>query len=130
MDWTGAGSCDMRKYFSWDKEVPYFFDNSVIHEDKALIRKQMDVVEEKTCVRFNEVAQHSAPEHRLKIINHNQGSCRYGFGGGVSSGGYSMEVVFSSYFQLTDHSSCKNNPMYSGGVLHELMHALGAIHTH
>ena len=106
-----------------------FFYYSVAHKDRALIRKQMDVVEQKTCVRFNEVEQYDAPRHRLKIMNHNLRSCQYGFSAGVSSGGYSMEVVFKSYYQLTDHSRCKNDPMYAGGILHELMHALGAIHT-
>ena len=130
MDWDGARVSGRGKYFSWNGKVPYFFDNSVIHEDKALIRKQMKVIEEQTCVRFNEVEQYDAPRHRLKIMNHNFRSCQYGFSAGVRSGGNNMEIVFESYYQLTDQSRCKNDPMYLGGILHELMHALGAIHTH
>jgi len=129
MDWDRAG-LDWGKYFRWNGKVPYFFDNSVTRKDRALIRKQMDVVQQKTCVRFKSVSQHLAPEHRLKIISHNIGSCRHGFGGGVGYGGRSMEVVFESTYKLADHSSCKNHPLYTGGILHELMHALGAIHTH
>ena len=74
MDSGGAASRDIGNYFDWNKKVPYFFEGHVTNDDKALIRNQMDVIEERTCVKFNEVEQRFAPEHRLKIIV-GQGSC-------------------------------------------------------
>ena len=43
-----------------------------------------------------------------------------------------MEVVFRSFLQLTDQPECENEHehIFTGGILHKLMHALGAIHTH
>ena len=74
-----AGCLDLGIHFRWNKKVPYFFDYTVMPKDKALIRKQMKVIEEKTCIKFTEVEEYSAPSHRLKITNMNKGSCLPGF---------------------------------------------------
>ena len=43
------------------------FTSGVTYKDRKMIKKQMGVMEENTCVRFTEVAKHSAPIHRLNI---------------------------------------------------------------
>jgi len=121
-------------HFRWNNNVvPYFFTYGVTSGDKALIQKQMRKIQRKTCVRFKQMNERSAPAHRLKIqVGWNScGNEFYGqFSGVVKTWGHTKEVLFMSHNQLTDHPSCRGGEMYSGGVLHELMHALGAIHTH
>ena len=42
-----------------------------------------------------------------------------------------LKVLFKSRHQFADKHFCRgNNTIISGGVIHELFHALGAIHTH
>jgi len=54
-------------YFSWKGRVPYFFSNSVTQQDKDFVRKQMDFIESKTCVKFIKQSQFSVPEHHMEI---------------------------------------------------------------
>ena len=129
--------------YKWDKVVSYFFAAGVTVKDKAFIEKQMRLVEEKTCVTFTKVSENSAPDHHLEI-KVGQGSCSpnpgfVSFGGGVGhcsafQGGcvnsFGKKMIFNSQAQLADNPLCEGSTALSGGVLHELMHVLGAMHTH
>merc|ERR1712025_413324 len=95
----------------------------------GFVKKQMKIIESKTCVRFIEHPEYPIPEHHLQIdIRH--GSCASGFSGYVSPNHY-PKIIFGSDLQFTDQPFCGgDNSLWSGGVIHELFHALGAIHTH
>jgi len=135
---SGIRSSDL---FKWkDNTVPYYFDTGVSAGDKYLFRDQMDIIEANTCITFEETDLQFAPIHRLKITTDWQTSCMYSdynsyyprFHGQVSSSEISIaeeEVILEIFHQLTDNHGCVGDHIFSGGVLHELMHALGAIHT-
>ena len=117
------------RYFRWGKTVPYVFTVRVSKLDREFIRKQMDVIQDNTCIQFNEVTQ--APEHHLQVDITSQISCMEGwFSAGVNYGGHGLKVELNSAYRLADDPRCEEGSMLSGGVLHELFHALGAIHTH
>jgi len=116
--------------YTWNgAEVPYYFSDWVTYQDKMFVKKQMKIIESKTCVRFIEHPEYPIPEHHLQIdIRH--GSCASGFSGYVSPNHY-PKIIFGSDLQFTDQPFCGgDNSLWSGGVIHELFHALGAIHTH
>jgi len=129
---SGIRSSDL---FKWkDNTVPYYFDTGVSAGDKDLFREQMDIIEAKTCITFEETELQFAPMHRLKIKTDWRQSCSpkpkvYSFSGQVKTFWRSTEVLLEIDHQLTDNPSCVYASIFSGGVLHELMHALGAIHT-
>merc|ERR1712142_902722 len=128
MKTTRAGSGGNWDIYRWEGgNVPYYFSVGVTSGDKIFIQKQMEIIESKTCVRFIEYPSESAsPEHHLQIRILYQ-SCSFGFSGFVTNE-WSPKVQFTSWNQLTDNSACIGNPMYSGFVIHELFHALGAMH--
>jgi len=125
---TGNGR-NWHDVYRWEGgKVPYFFTDKVIPEDKIFVREQMKTIENKTCVRFTEYSESTAPEHHLKI-NIEQQSCRHGrFSAGVRPEWNS--VLFHSKYQFADRWWCRGWKFLSGGVIHELFHALGVMHTH
>jgi len=128
---SGSGSV----YFSWNGRVPYFFSNRVIQQDKEFVKKQIDLIESKTCVKFIEQSQFSVPDHHMEIdIDRRSCAEPWGitFSAGVSVGGHlGLKVLFKSLYRFADQPHCgDNSKMIRGGVIHELFHALGAIHTH
>merc|ERR1712142_386432 len=131
MKTTRAGSGGNWDIYRWEGgNVPYYFSVGVTSGDKIFIQKQMKIIESKTCVRFIEYPSESAsPEHHLQIrILYQSCSSSCCFAGYVTNE-RSPKVQFTSEYQLTDNIACIGNPMYSGGVIHELFHALGAMHT-
>jgi len=112
-------------------KVPYFFTDKVIPEDKIFVREQMKTIENKTCIRFTEYSESTAPVHHLKIDIEQQ-SCSVGgsvrFSAGVK--GQWNNVLFRSRYQFADKWWCSGYKFLSGGVIHELFHALGVMHTH
>merc|ERR1711909_263590 len=88
----------------------------------------MKTIENKTCVRFTEYSESTAPEHHLKI-DVDQQSCGHGrFSAGVK--GQWNNVLFHGKYQFADKWWCRYLKHLSGGVIHELFHALGVMHTH
>eukprot|EP00092_Neocalanus_flemingeri_P030098 GFUD01032676.1.p1 GENE.GFUD01032676.1~~GFUD01032676.1.p1 ORF type:complete len:282 (+),score=37.40 GFUD01032676.1:164-1009(+) len=118
-----------------DTIVPYFFDDEVTEKDRMVIKGQMKLIEDKTCIKYEETTYQDAPPHRLKIMV-NQSTCsprEYSirFQGYVKHNG-DEEVLLHSYHQLTDKETCELEGFAKwirGDILHELMHTLGAIHT-
>jgi len=113
-------------------KVPYFFTDKVIPEDKIFVREQMKTIENKTCIKFTEYSESTAPVHHLKIDIEQQ-SCSGRFGSARFSAGVRRQwnsVLFRSSYQFTDKWWCRGVKFLSGGVIHELFHALGVMHTH
>jgi len=141
MGFESAGS--LAVYYTWNNgEVPYFFTNRVTQQDRIFIKEQMQLIESKTCVRFIEGSHFSDQDHHMEI-DVDPRSCGKswpdGFGGEYRSLNFSafvqpqqgLKVLFKSRHQFADKHFCRgNNTIISGGVIHELFHALGAIHTH
>eukprot|EP00092_Neocalanus_flemingeri_P019164 GFUD01020762.1.p1 GENE.GFUD01020762.1~~GFUD01020762.1.p1 ORF type:complete len:320 (-),score=47.81 GFUD01020762.1:727-1686(-) len=136
---TGNG-INTNEVFLWKKAggdpiVPYYFDDGVTGKDRMVIKGQMKLIEDKTCIKYEETTYQDAPPHRLKILV-NQSTCsprEYSirFQGYVKHNG-GEEVLLHSYHQLTDKETCELEGFAKwirGDILHELMHTLGAIHT-
>jgi len=126
----------MADFHRWDGgKVPYYFSNRVTQQDKMFLKKQMEIIESKTCVRFIEHSQFPIPSHHMKIdIGPESCAESRGFGqwarfhAGVKTGQNGLEVLFESKYQFVDQSVCLEH--IGRGVIHELFHVLGAIHTH
>eukprot|EP00092_Neocalanus_flemingeri_P012877 GFUD01013873.1.p1 GENE.GFUD01013873.1~~GFUD01013873.1.p1 ORF type:complete len:265 (+),score=43.29 GFUD01013873.1:42-836(+) len=131
---------DTNEVYLWkeggDTIIPYFFDDGVTEKDRMVIKGQMKLIEDKTCIKYEETTYQDAPPHRLKIMV-DQSTCsskEYSlrFAGYVTHNG-EEEVLLHSYYQLTDKETCELEGFAKWirrDVLHELMHTLGAIHTH
>eukprot|EP00092_Neocalanus_flemingeri_P004831 GFUD01005199.1.p1 GENE.GFUD01005199.1~~GFUD01005199.1.p1 ORF type:complete len:265 (-),score=41.38 GFUD01005199.1:291-1085(-) len=131
---------DTNEVYLWkeggDTIVPYFFDDGVSGKDRMVIKGQMKLIEDNTCIKYEETTYQDAPPHRLKIMV-DQSTCsskEYSmrFTGYVKHNG-EEEVLLHSYYQLTDKETCELEGFAKWirrDVLHELMHTLGAIHTH
>jgi len=132
---------DLSVYYSWKGRVPYFFSDRVIQQDKDFVRKQMDFIESKTCVKFIEQSQFSVPAHHMEIdidpkpcmeswsdgfVDH----WSFDFNAFVKVGHDGLKVLFKSYYHFADQPRCTDISDIRSGVIHELFHALGAIHTH
>eukprot|EP00092_Neocalanus_flemingeri_P090743 GFUD01114938.1.p1 GENE.GFUD01114938.1~~GFUD01114938.1.p1 ORF type:complete len:267 (-),score=33.65 GFUD01114938.1:248-1048(-) len=120
-----------------DPIVPFFFDDGVTEKDRMVIKGQMKLIEDNTCIKYEEKTYQDAPPHRLKIMV-DQSTCsprEYSirFAGYVMHMRGEEEVLLHSYYQLTDKETCELEGFAKwirGSVLHELMHTLGATHTH
>eukprot|EP00092_Neocalanus_flemingeri_P090742 GFUD01114937.1.p1 GENE.GFUD01114937.1~~GFUD01114937.1.p1 ORF type:complete len:259 (-),score=38.28 GFUD01114937.1:374-1150(-) len=119
-----------------DTIVPYFFEDGVTGKDRMVIKGQMKLIEDNTCIKYEETTYQDAPPHRLKIMV-DQSTCsskEYSmrFAGYVTHNG-EEEVLLHSYYQLTDKETCELEGFAKWirrDVIHELMHTLGATHTH
>jgi len=129
-------------YYTWnDGKVPYFFTNRVTQKDRMFIKEQMQLIESKTCVRFIEGSHFSDQDHHMEIDVEPR-SCGQSWSNGLGwsrilnfnayvQPQFPQKVLFRSHHQFTDKHFCGgSNTIISGGVIHELFHALGAIHTH
>jgi len=111
--------------------VPFFFAIGTPEADKVVVRKQMQKITRNVpCIRFQEKW---ASGHHLEIRIGKYGrGCPSGwirFAGYVQTGAHGQKVVLESYYRLADTANCAKHPVIQGGVLHELMHALGIAHT-
>jgi len=120
--------------------VPYFFAKGIPEAEKAVVRKEMQRIRKHVpCIKFNEKSERDVPKHHLEIRIGNGQGCygsypwSYGmrFRGSVTTNPhwYGSKVVLDSAFRLANTAWCAKQAMIQGGVLHELMHALGIAHT-
>lgn len=119
--------------FKWtDGKIPYYFSGTVTKNDKAVIHKAMKEIEKLTsCFRFQE--NNIEPSGHHLVIKVGYPSCvdengMLQFGGGVTPPSGSI-VTLTFHRQLADHPRCNNKNFILSGVLHELMHVLGVMHT-
>jgi len=140
MGFESTGS--LAVYYTWNNgKVPYFFTNGVTQQDRIFVKEQMQLIESKTCVRFIEGSHFSDQNHHMEI-DVDPRSCGKSRSDGFGSEyrtffsafvqpQQGLKVLFKSHHQFADKHFCRgNNTIISGGVIHELFHALGAIHTH
>jgi len=125
---------DTDRVFDWPQgKVPYRFEGRVTFNDRKLIRSAMKQIEAQTCIRFNE--DQKPPRHYLRILVESPSCDPCGNGGCISfsaevkTQGGSPVVTLISYLQLADQPHCRENILTKGGIVHELMHALGIQHT-
>jgi len=114
--------------------VPYFFVKGTAGKDKTVVRKEMQrITKTVPCIRFIEKSERDVPKHHLEVRVGKYGwGCAGGwtrFSGYVSTGGHGQKVVLESLYRLSNRGNCAKHPIIMGGVLHELMHALGIAHT-
>jgi len=128
---TGTRSHDPNPVYSWGSgraDVPYYFDGRFPALDRKVVRQQMKRISRNVpCIRFHERASKPGGHH-LMIKFHGNGQCSRGFSGGVRQS-ESNVVTMSFGRRLADSSACVNMAHVQGGVLHELMHTLGIMHT-
>merc|ERR1711994_113139 len=119
-------------WFHWKGGQVRFFFEDMTNADRRVIRASMKSIERRTCLRFIEEKGPIAGHH-LKV----QGAkttCLAGPGkvptfsatvGAIPPN--KTEVVLQSYYQLADSPRCVNESR--GGLLHELFHVFGVMHT-
>ena len=125
---NGALSSDI--WYWPDHRVLFWFDQSVIQEDRKIIRQVMKEIERNTCIEFDET-----PRRRRKYLTiHTETSYQcllcspLGLGCPTQNGGTvrsspSMKLSFKLPFcgRLTKR--------FKTLIIHELFHVLGLIHT-
>merc|ERR1712226_684265 len=119
-------------WFHWEGGQVRFFFEDMTNADRRVIRASMKSIERRTCLRFFE-EKGPISGHHLKV----QGAkttCLAGPGkvptfsatvGAVPPN--KTQVVLQSYYQLADSPRCVNESR--GGLLHELFHVFGVMHT-
>eukprot|EP00091_Calanus_sinicus_P014046 TRINITY_DN3139_c0_g1_i1.p1 TRINITY_DN3139_c0_g1~~TRINITY_DN3139_c0_g1_i1.p1 ORF type:complete len:239 (-),score=58.11 TRINITY_DN3139_c0_g1_i1:379-1095(-) len=124
-----------KQNFRWENNtIPYCFDESVSTDDKDLIKSQMVLIEENTCLKFSERTQDDVPKHHLRIIvnkaqcNDVEGKMKTKGRVDFPEGGNDGAVLFK--ITLTDGECGDNDDMVRGAILHILFLAFGATHTH
>merc|ERR1712186_100699 len=95
----------------------------VTSNDKRVFYAAMKQIEDKTCFKFEENSREPR-EHHLEISVGSPSCASRGFSAGVGVKSFTKVTLQSSY-QLADSSRCN----WQGGILHELMHVLGVMHT-
>jgi len=148
---TKARSYDPGNSFNWGSReavVPYFFAEGIQESDKDVFRKEMQrITDHVPCITFNEKHQVEVPHHHLEIQLGNEWGCQVKkvwnyrmqqydiyhnarFLGSVGPRGYfGQKLVLYSTYRLSDTDWCAEHQFIKGSVLHELMHALGIMHT-
>merc|ERR1719186_458605 len=118
---------DTSASFQWENNlIPYFF-TSTSDKNKELFRSVMDIIEEKTCFKFEEKTKDEYKDKHSLEIEASGYSCANGCYGGVDTSFHSEVVKLKSVTQVNDREDCK---LRCGGfILHELMHVLGVGHT-
>ena len=125
-DATQFGTVSNNNAYVWDDgEIPYYFSTRQNIRNKKLVEKAMRQIEKRTCFRFLKLDREPTKTHHLEI-KIGEPSCKgKGFSAGVRIGG-PWKMVLESEWQLADSSSCLD---WEDGILHELMHVLGVMHT-
>jgi hypothetical protein len=123
-DGAHQGTVDPSEAFRWNGgKIPYFFKGRVTSNDKRVFYDAMKQIEDKTCFKFEENSREPR-EHHLEISVGSPSCASRGFSAGVGVKSFTKVTLQSSY-QLADSSRCN----WQGGILHELMHVLGVMHT-
>jgi len=128
-----------KPWFRWaGGKVPYFFQAGVTNTDRALVRRVMHQIEEKTCVTFQEnISKRTVPDHHLEIRVQSSSSCLGRTRGGEKHPRFmgvvyaqppaKKQVVLQSRYKVADRRECRKEN--EGGLLHEMMHLFGVMHT-
>merc|ERR1712059_2947 len=127
-----AGTHLDEPWFRWrGGRVPFYFQD-MNNPDRRVIRNAMKSIERKTCLRFLEKRGPISGHHLL--VTGSKTTCLSGPGGvpRFSATVHAVEpnmtqVMLESYFQLADSSRCVDESR--GGLLHELFHVFGVMHT-
>jgi len=126
---TGTRSWDPNPVYSWGSgraDVPYYFSDFP-EPDRSIVRQQMRRISSNVpCIKFDERASQPSGHH-LRIQFHGTLQCSRYFSGKVGQWGSNVVMSFGS--RLADSSACANLAHVQGGVVHELMHVLGIMHT-
>jgi len=119
-------------WFHWQGGKVHFYFQGMENADRRVMRAAMRIIERKTCLTFKEEKGPLAGHH-LRI----QGSQTPCLSGPGSVPTFSAtvgatppnrtEVVLQSYYQLADSARCVNESR--GGLMHELFHVFGVMHT-
>lgn len=142
-DRSGSFTSDL---WHWpDHIVWYRFENSVIKEDRSVIREAMEEIEDNTCVTFRETRRRQHKILRIKTRGtHNCVYCYYlGLlcpqrnGGTVRTRPFCTGNFECPYYQGTVEMNLEFNypfcgrlgTRWKGLIIHELLHSLGLIHT-
>merc|ERR1712080_409054 len=121
-DGAHQGTVDPSEAFRWKGgKIPYFFKGRVTSNDKHVFYAAMK--QDKTCLRFEE-NRREPREHHLEISVGSTSCTARGFSAGVAVQSF-RKVTLQSSYQLADSPRCN----WQGGILHELMHVLGIMHT-
>jgi hypothetical protein len=133
--------------FVWENAtVSYRFLN-ITPADRLAVEKQMEVIENNTCVIFKELTQdedknQEFPLHNLYIRGNMSSDPEASCVGPDGEVTYALDVdstqSFSNGFvlnlnirsQLVDQEKCKDNPNITGGIMNRLFTVLGIMHTH
>jgi len=119
-------------WFRWNQGIVPFYFQSMTNADRRVIRTAMDSIEQRTCLRFRE-QKGPLSGHHLKVAGSGT-TCLAGPGnvptfsatvGAVPPN--KTQVLLQSYYQLADSPRCVNESR--GGLLHELFHVFGVMHT-
>jgi len=121
-----------KPWFNWEGgKVPFYFNATVTNDDRVMIRHMMKQIEKKSCVRFRE--QTKPPSgHHLEIQVHSSTSCvqqgRPRFSAAVyAEPPTNQRVILYSSYKLADKRECWAENR--GGLLHEMFHLFGIMHT-
>lgn len=129
---TEAGTHLDEPWFRWrDGNVNFYFKD-MTNADRRVMRNMMRMIEQRTCLKFREQRGPLAGHHLL--VQGSPTTCLSGPGGRprFSATVHAVEpnmtqVVLESYYQLADSDRCVAESR--GGLLHELFHVFGVMHT-
>ena len=117
-----------RPWHLWENNIVcYKYSKDVREADRKVIEQQMDKIEENVgCLKFRPSDDRVPAPKCLRIEvgleSSPEGECR--FGGVVSPGNLTLRSVY----RVSGAAACRQH--VARGLLHELLHVLGAIHTH
>jgi len=140
---AGSFTADL---WHWPDHIVYYrFENSVIKEDRKIIREAMEEIEEKTCMTFRETKRRQFKILRIKTLKtYNCVYCYYlGLlcphknGGTVRTNPFCTGNFDCPYYQGSVEMSLqftlpfcgRLSTRWKGLIIHELLHVLGLIHT-
>lgn len=116
--------------FQWEGGVVPFYFRNVTQNNQNLLKSLMKKIESKTCLRFKPGSDDEEDGHHLDIYVSSR-SCLVGgrpvFSASVSGVDNSSHMVLQSHYSLADNPKCRKET--SGGILHELFHVFGVMHT-
>jgi len=127
-----AGTHLDEPWFRWrDGNVNFYFKD-MTNADRRVMRNMMRMIEQRTCLRFREQRGPLTGHHLL--VRGSSTTCLSGPGGRprFSATVHAVEpnmtqVILESYYQLADSDRCVAES--KGGLLHELFHVFGVMHT-
>ena len=100
-----------------DNIIPYYFASSIRTPNRRKIKEQMKKIEKHTCIQFRELGEDeiSTTNHRVKI-NHTDNDA--------------IGRDYCNSASVTIYGNPVEIPLMVDGLMHELGHVLGLLHTH